>query len=247
MSFLLIALSIMCKNLSNVYYRKKDSHFNLYFESSLARAHKCDLKKWQLIFGFLISILSGSSSLRTEQPKQLPSSKHIFCKKPSSLRLTLSISKGIWPIIYPLWQGYGNMNSCSQVKLGTDVPALKPLLVLNNLWWDLNLRSFTFQLRQCRNTNMIGFAGSADGQELSYHQPCSHSLRHCTESLVPQADKSYISKERKLQIGRRITVSREGGKKLTSALSWKPTGFSGSWGLSENPAQMFPLQVCLLI
>lgn len=135
---LLIVLPIMFKNLSNVYYRKKDSNFSLCFESSLALAHKCDLNKRQLIFGFLISILSDSSSLRTEQPKQLPNSKHIFWKKSSSLHLTSSISKGIWPIIYPLWQGYGNTNSCSQVKLGTDVPALKPALVLNNFWWDLN-------------------------------------------------------------------------------------------------------------
>lgn len=62
------------------------------------------------------------------QLKQLPKSQNVFCKTSSALGLTSSISKGIWPTIYSVWE-FWQHEFLLLDAVGIDVPALKPSLI----------------------------------------------------------------------------------------------------------------------
>lgn len=90
-------------------------------------------------------------------------------------------------IIHPISWGYGNRNSCSSVKLWTDVAAVKAALVLRNFQWDLSSRvlPLTWDKRgtqtwlviqaqlMCRNSVTIRPVPIALGTALSHF---SHNL-----------------------------------------------------------------------
>lgn len=131
---------IMLKNHRNRYKRKKCPISICTLRALLHRQPYPGLKKGQLIFGLQVYVILGASS-RTVQLKQLPKSQNIFCKRSSALVSLQAFLEGFDPP-YILCESSGNVSSFSLVKLGTDVPALKPSLVL--IQWNLSLGVLPF-------------------------------------------------------------------------------------------------------